>query len=92
MSSWEPTRHNNGEGRCFYGIERQSRKSPTGVVVIARMGEIRWATREVPVGALGTGQRRSREGWSRPAGMAEGRVVVVKPGNAGRAKAPCFET
>ncbi len=52
MSSWEPTRHNNGEGRCFYGIERQSRKSPTGVVVIARMGEIRWATREVPVGAL----------------------------------------
>ena len=40
----------------------------------------------------GTGQRRSREGWSRPTGMADGRVVASRPGNAGRAKAPCFET
>jgi hypothetical protein len=51
VRSWEPTRHNNGEGRRSCGFERPGRKNPTGVVVTARMGEVRWATREVPADA-----------------------------------------
>jgi hypothetical protein len=55
------------------------------------MGEIDCATREVRDGArLAAEQRDARERQARPWRMTDWGVVAVKPGNSGRAKAPCF--
>src|ERR1700730_10261165 len=45
---WEPTRRNNGEGRCHRGSERDTQPGgPTGVMVAARTEHGQCATREV---------------------------------------------
>jgi hypothetical protein len=70
---------------------RHASVDSTGVVVAARMGEISRATREVRDGARqATEQRGARERQTRLWRMTDGGVVVMKPGNAGGAKAPCF--
>lgn len=74
-STWEPTRHNNGEGRCRLGRERQAPGGPTGVVGGSTHGKGRYGTGEVCSGAAssgaavatalprGTGSARVDGGW-----------------------------
>jgi hypothetical protein len=47
MPMWKPTRHNNGEGRRRRRRDEIASCDSTGVVVAARTGKIRCATREV---------------------------------------------
>src|SRR3954453_6792763 len=88
-------RRGKGESRPASGTGRppssgkRARHAPdglTGVKVAARMAERRCATREVCPDDHGwqpNGQRRTREGQSRPGQMADGSVVPGTPGNAG---------
>jgi hypothetical protein len=88
MLMWEPTRHNNGEGRCFRAIEQETPGDPTGVVVAARMYKTdtqQGKSGRVRAGGTGS-QRHAREGGWRLSQMADGFVVPRNPGDAGGGK------
>ena len=91
MPSWEPTRHNNGEGRRCWSTERKAISGPAGVVATARADTFRDATREVCSGehrVTPGAQQGACEGRRWPGQMADGLVVLSMPGNAGGGKEP----
>jgi hypothetical protein len=70
---------------------RHAADDPAGVVMAARTGHERCATREVCDRGGETAsprQRRTREGQRRRTQMADGFVVPLRPGNAGGGKEP----
>ena len=80
---------NFGEGRRRGGSERQTHLTvPPGYWRQHVCTRKSVATREIPAGARGTGNRALREEQAWPAGKSERPVVARKPGNAGGAKGP----
>src|SRR5216683_7760071 len=62
-----------------------------GILTAARVYRESSATREVLCGGWWNTQLETREGRTRPSGMADGPVRPVKPGNAGEGKGPEFK-
>ena len=92
---WEPTRLDFGEGRRCWGRRATGApSSPTGVMAMACMYMGNRRNTGSPIGRLGgvPGELVSREGQAGPDGVADGVVVLLKPGNAGGGKDPWSET
>lgn len=93
MSSWEPTRHNNGEGRrhqqaranrCWWS-HRGSRGSTHEKGTQWNEGSLlQWNWRGGTRGSNACAREGDRRLWQ----MADGGVLPQKPGNAGGGKAP----
>jgi hypothetical protein len=97
---WEPTRHTSGEGRRRWamgtvGIDRPRERSDPAIPPgywrrHVRRGDPKQHGKSRSVWGSGL-QPDAREGQAGPAGMADGFVVPVRPGNAGGGKGPEFE-
>ena len=88
---WEPTRQEDGEGRCrrFQGSEssrlRSHRGKGDGMSVQGNATQHGKPQRWEPAS-----QPDAREGQAGPCGVADRLVVPWKPGNAGGGKGPDF--
>src|SRR5512135_3126580 len=95
---WEPTRRENGEGRCHWGTGGHTPRSNAN----------QWSHRGIGDGMSAHGdptqhgkpraveardlQPDAREGQAGPGGVADRPAVPPTPGNAGRGKGPEFKT
>src|SRR5512135_797819 len=95
---WEPTRRENGEGRCHWGTGGHTPRSNAN----------KWSHRGIGDGMFAHGdptqhgkprsveardlQPDAREGQAGPGGVADRPAVPPTPGNAGRGKGPEFKT
>ena len=94
---WEPTRRENGEGRCHWGTGGHTPRSNAN----------QWSHRGIGDGMSAHGdptqhgkpraveardlQPDAREGQAGPGGVADRPVLPRTPGNAGRGKGPEFK-